>query len=164
MQRPELVLNHKQQTRTLLPELPQELPPEPQGFNNIHILPTTFMVALHLQALGDEVDPALWLDQVLVTCHTLHLQAGSLQAKASRPDLVVQVHGATHHFLRVPVVPLVLKLPKYSGLHPSTPHRLKSQNLLPLDPVQTSPGELPQQSQGPMLKQQDSLPWRQLLQ
>ncbi|UKZ73360.1 hypothetical protein TrVFT333_001006 [Trichoderma virens FT-333] len=58
---------------------PAGAPPEPQASHNTNILPTSSMVALRLQALGDEVDPALWLDQVLAMRHflrDLHPQAG----------------------------------------------------------------------------------------
>lgn len=159
---PELVLEPKDQAKTLL----LELPPVPPAFHNTNILPTSSTVALRLRALGDEVDRALWLDQVLATHHSLrdlHPQAGTLlQAKAFHLDLVVQVHGATHRFLPDPVVPRALKLLKVSGLHLSSPPP-KSQSLL-LDPVQTSQRELPKQNPNLTLKRRDSPPTRLLLQ
>ncbi|KAL7914557.1 Scd6-like Sm domain-containing protein [Trichoderma velutinum] len=83
-----LVLERKDQTKTLL----LELPPGPPAFHHTNILQTSSTVVLRLRALGDEVDPALWLDQVLAMRHSLrdlHPQAGTLlQAKASRLDPV----------------------------------------------------------------------------
>lgn len=131
------------------------------------------MAALRLLVPGEEVDLALCQHQLLATCHTLHLQVGSLRvrafppAKASLPDRVVQVHGAMLHFLRAPaallVAPRVLSLLKVSGPHPKTSQQLKSRSHLPLDPVQISPREHLRQSLKPMLKQQDSLPMHQFL-
>lgn len=147
----EPVLEHKDRTRTPLPELLLAALLAPQGFS-ILTLPTTFMAVLRLLALGEEVDRALWLHQALVTCHTPHLQAGflrvkvSLRAKVSLLDQVAQVLGVTLHSPQVLVAPQPLKPAKASG-HLRTPHWLKiRRNRLLLDPVRTNQREPLKQS------------------
>jgi hypothetical protein len=111
----EPVLQHKDPTRTPLPELLLAALLEPQDFS-ILTLPTTFMAVLRLLALGEEADPVLWVHQALVTCHTLHLRAGflrakaSLQAKVSPLDQAVQLLGVISP--QVLVVPQTLNLVK----------------------------------------------------